>query len=319
MINCKKSRKNTCTEKDHQQMSEWISESDISTKLGYKILIAGLSEAGKTAVKRIFFLKQQTKDVDRLSATINYERMSVSIKGTAITIVDLGGQKIFVKRFLKGFSPFIFSSVKIFIFLIDVANKTTRNNAIQYFASCYENLQKYSPNAKLFIFLHKNDLVRNSPNYESIHEQLKEQFQLECPTSDLSFFRTTIYKPESVIDAFGRIFEITIPNLASSELVEGRTIGRIEEYSKEDMTLRKPVIEEVKQVSMTKTLLKTAGDPEVLEKLHVLIQQAMRSQSATGTPSGVGFVRDPPEYLKVGDKMELYIEKIGYLRNKMVK
>ncbi|TFH04091.1 MAG: FAA hydrolase family protein [Candidatus Thorarchaeota archaeon] len=39
----------------------------------------------------------------------------------------------------------------------------------------------------------------------------------------------------------------------------------------------------------------------------------------TGTPSGVGFVRDPPEYLKAGDKIEQYIEKIGYLRNTVVK
>ncbi|MHA1938703.1 MAG: fumarylacetoacetate hydrolase family protein [Candidatus Thorarchaeota archaeon] len=39
---------------------------------------------------------------------------------------------------------------------------------------------------------------------------------------------------------------------------------------------------------------------------------------ATGTPSGVGFARDPPEYLKPGDEMELYIEKIGYLRNRII-
>ncbi|MFX0016649.1 MAG: ADP-ribosylation factor-like protein [Promethearchaeota archaeon] len=257
-------------------MSEWVTESDISTKLGYKILIAGLSEAGKTAVKRIFFLKQQTKEVDRLSATINYERMSVSIKGTPITIVDLGGQKIFIKRFLNNFSPFIFSSVKNFIFLVDVANKTTRNNAIQYFSSCLKNLQKYSPQANLFVFLHKNDLVKRLPNYESIHAQLKEQFQLECSTRELCFFRTTIYKPKTVIDAFGRIFELTIPNLTNSEFTEGRTIGQIEEYSKEDMTLRKPVVDEDVSISSTKEFLKTAGDPEILNKLQVLMQQAMR-------------------------------------------
>ena len=39
----------------------------------------------------------------------------------------------------------------------------------------------------------------------------------------------------------------------------------------------------------------------------------------TGTPSGVGFVRDPPEFLRAGDKIEQYIEKIGYLRNSVVK
>jgi 2-keto-4-pentenoate hydratase/2-oxohepta-3-ene-1,7-dioic acid hydratase in catechol pathway len=39
----------------------------------------------------------------------------------------------------------------------------------------------------------------------------------------------------------------------------------------------------------------------------------------TGTPSGVGFVREPPEFLKAGDKIEQYIEEIGYLHNSVEK
>jgi 2-keto-4-pentenoate hydratase/2-oxohepta-3-ene-1,7-dioic acid hydratase in catechol pathway len=35
----------------------------------------------------------------------------------------------------------------------------------------------------------------------------------------------------------------------------------------------------------------------------------------TGTPAGVGFARTPPEYLKVGDTVEVEIEGIGVLRN----
>ena len=35
----------------------------------------------------------------------------------------------------------------------------------------------------------------------------------------------------------------------------------------------------------------------------------------TGTPSGVGFARKPPEYLKPGDVVEAEIERIGLLRN----
>lgn len=35
----------------------------------------------------------------------------------------------------------------------------------------------------------------------------------------------------------------------------------------------------------------------------------------TGTPSGVGFARKPPEFLKVGDVMEAEVEQIGVLRN----
>ena len=38
----------------------------------------------------------------------------------------------------------------------------------------------------------------------------------------------------------------------------------------------------------------------------------------TGTPEGVGFARKPPEFLKVGDVVEVEIEKIGVLRNTVV-
>ena len=39
---------------------------------------------------------------------------------------------------------------------------------------------------------------------------------------------------------------------------------------------------------------------------------------ATGTPSGVGFARTPPEFLKAGDVMETEIDGIGLLRNEVI-
>jgi 2-keto-4-pentenoate hydratase/2-oxohepta-3-ene-1,7-dioic acid hydratase in catechol pathway len=39
---------------------------------------------------------------------------------------------------------------------------------------------------------------------------------------------------------------------------------------------------------------------------------------STGTPSGVGMGRTPPEYMKVGDVMEAEIDRIGVLRNPVV-
>ena len=38
----------------------------------------------------------------------------------------------------------------------------------------------------------------------------------------------------------------------------------------------------------------------------------------TGTPEGVGFARKPPEFMKVGDTVEVEIEGIGILRNTVV-
>jgi 2-keto-4-pentenoate hydratase/2-oxohepta-3-ene-1,7-dioic acid hydratase in catechol pathway len=39
---------------------------------------------------------------------------------------------------------------------------------------------------------------------------------------------------------------------------------------------------------------------------------------ATGTPSGVGFARTPPEFLQPGDVVECEIEQIGVIRNRIV-
>lgn len=38
----------------------------------------------------------------------------------------------------------------------------------------------------------------------------------------------------------------------------------------------------------------------------------------TGTPSGVGMHRKPPEFLKVGDVIESEIESLGKICNKIV-
>jgi len=71
-----------------------------------------------------------------------------------------------------------------------------------------------------------------------------------------------------------------------------------------------------KQDSNTSDLL--YGVPQLISMLSGSFTLEPGDIIATGTPSGVGFKRNPPEYLKAGDKMELCIEKIGYLRNSIV-
>jgi acylpyruvate hydrolase len=73
----------------------------------------------------------------------------------------------------------------------------------------------------------------------------------------------------------------------------------------------------IKQASSTSEMIFKV--PNVVSYLSKSFTLEPGDVIATGTPSGVGFVRDPPEFLKAGDKVELYIENIGYLRNKIVK
>ena len=38
----------------------------------------------------------------------------------------------------------------------------------------------------------------------------------------------------------------------------------------------------------------------------------------TGTPGGVGLFRDPPEFLEIGDEVEVEVSGLGLLRSRIV-
>lgn len=56
----------------------------------------------------------------------------------------------------------------------------------------------------------------------------------------------------------------------------------------------------------------------IIAELSVGMSLAPGDVILTGTPEGVGFARTPPEFLQVGDVMEMEIERIGVLRNRVV-
>ena len=60
------------------------------------------------------------------------------------------------------------------------------------------------------------------------------------------------------------------------------------------------------------------GVPELIEFLSKTMTLEPGDVIATGTPAGVGFARKPPVFLKPGDRMEVIIDGIGGLSNKVV-
>jgi len=58
--------------------------------------------------------------------------------------------------------------------------------------------------------------------------------------------------------------------------------------------------------------------PAILEWLSLGLTLLPGDIIATGTPSGVGFARTPPEYLQPGDVVECEVEGIGRIRNRIV-
>ncbi len=83
-----------------------------------------------------------------------------------------------------------------------------------------------------------------------------------------------------------------------------------------NLPLRLRVNGETKQDSNTSEMVFNIA--EIIETLSLGITIEPGDIIATGTPNGVGFSRNPPQFLKAGDMMESEIEGIGFMRNHVV-
>lgn len=72
----------------------------------------------------------------------------------------------------------------------------------------------------------------------------------------------------------------------------------------------------MKQDSRTEQMVFTV--PRILRDLSAGMTLVPGDIVITGTPEGVGFARKPPEFMKIGDVVEVEIEGIGVLRNTVV-
>jgi len=72
---------------------------------------------------------------------------------------------------------------------------------------------------------------------------------------------------------------------------------------------------EIKQNSSTGQMIFSI--PRVIAELSKGMTLQPGDIIATGTPEGVGFARTPPEFFKDGDTVEVQIENIGTLRNRI--
>jgi 2-keto-4-pentenoate hydratase/2-oxohepta-3-ene-1,7-dioic acid hydratase in catechol pathway len=98
-----------------------------------------------------------------------------------------------------------------------------------------------------------------------------------------------------------------------THLPMGPWIVTADELDPADLAIRSRVNGVTKQDSRTKYMVFKI--PRVIAEISAGCTLWPGDMIITGTPAGVGFARTPPEYLKVGDVVEVEIERIGVLRN----
>jgi len=98
-----------------------------------------------------------------------------------------------------------------------------------------------------------------------------------------------------------------------THLPMGPWIVTADDLDPSDLAIRSRVNGAGKQDSRTKFMVFKI--PRLIAEVSAGCMLWPGDMIITGTPAGVGFARTPPEYLKVGDVVEVEIEGIGVLRN----
>ncbi len=184
-------------------------------RLKVKVMLCGLSNAGKTSIKKIVFKEGRISSISTFSTIIDYERLLARRRGISFLLVDFGGKKDVIEDFLEKYASFVFDNVDIFIYVFDVSRSDRINEEIDFFRMTFQRLQENCPRAYGMIFFHKADMLDKFDRLEreEIISKLKTRF-VSSSSIPLSFYVTSIYDPASLEWAFNEVL-IKFPDLLS--------------------------------------------------------------------------------------------------------
>lgn len=177
-------------------------------------------------MRSIIFSNYSAFDTRRLGATIDVEHSNLRfLNNMTLNLWDCGGQDVFMDNFLNntddtggtGTNSNIFKKCEVLIHVFDVESKEVAKD-INTFKRVLENLSKFSPKVKIFILIHKIDLVQSNKRqelFQLMYNNLKK-IALDEYGFSITGFATSIWD-ESLYKAWSSIVCSLIPNVAVYE------------------------------------------------------------------------------------------------------
>ncbi|SMN20481.1 similar to Saccharomyces cerevisiae YML121W GTR1 Cytoplasmic GTP binding protein and negative regulator of the Ran/Tc4 GTPase cycle [Maudiozyma saulgeensis] len=189
-----------------------------STNNRKKLLLMGRSGSGKSSMRSIIFSNYSAFDTRRLGATIDVEHSHLRFLGNmTLNLWDCGGQDVFMENYFSKQKDHIFQMVQVLIHVFDVESQEVIKD-IEIFMRSLKQLKKYSPDAKIFVLLHKMDLVQLDKRDELFQIMMNKlsEASTEYGFPNLVGFPTSIWD-ESLYRAWSQIVCSLIPNMSTYE------------------------------------------------------------------------------------------------------
>ena len=176
-----------------------------------KVLLMGRNGSGKTSMRSIIFANHLARETKNMEATFEIDTTNVRFLGNlSLLLWDCGGQEAFMESYFKRQRDYLFRNVSVLIFVFDVESTEVKKD-VQYFKDAMEALQEHSPDAKIFILIHKMDLLPEEQGEKVFRKKEHELAEIALPMK-VSCFKTSIWD-ETLYKAWSQIVYSLIPNI----------------------------------------------------------------------------------------------------------
>ncbi|KAJ8605569.1 hypothetical protein CTAYLR_000148 [Chrysophaeum taylorii] len=161
-------------------------------------------------MRSIIFADYLARDTMRLSPTIDVEYSHVRFLGNLhLHLWDCGGQDDFYRNYLENMRDHIFRSVELLIYVFDIESEEEGSDFAQ-FAEVLEALEQHSPDARVYVLVHKMDLVKEELRDDVFEERQASILEL-AGRLRVACFATSIWD-ETLYRAWSEIVYSLVPN-----------------------------------------------------------------------------------------------------------
>ena len=173
-----------------------------------KIVVAGLDNAGKTAILSKLGGKLGISDLSSLKPTKGVDRKRILDKHLDLIVLDMGGQSSYRDRYMKKPENY-FIETDLLLYVIDVQDPKKFDETFDYFHEVLDTLLILEENPYFLIFIHKYDPdIQNDPeiqlNVELLKDSIKEIFEQQEQGFEYDIYTTSIYSMISNEPKFSR-------------------------------------------------------------------------------------------------------------------
>ncbi|MFW9937834.1 MAG: ADP-ribosylation factor-like protein [Candidatus Thorarchaeota archaeon] len=183
-----------------------------------KIIVVGLSNAGKTTILKKFGGQIGIKDLAKLNPTKGIERQEIVTSDLALAIWDFGGQEEYRNKYLQNPDKY-FLNVDLVIYVIDLQDPGSFEESINYFNQIIDVLYKVEEAPYILIFIHKYDPdIKDESevllNIELLKDLIKGVFK-ERDEFEYDIFLSSIYSVIANEPKFSKYLKTTMQKTAT--------------------------------------------------------------------------------------------------------